>query len=348
MMMNSFEITTFRGSPEEAATFLNRVWQQEHAGKMIVPVLDAPSLRWRLPFDSDRELLLGAYAEDKLIGTLFALQRRMCFGEVCFAAGHASWLAIERGHSSLLPFALIEELTQRLEQRNIAFVVGAALNPAFWLALRETFPEVAMLLSRVDQYFLGLDQQLLAQNSLSFWQRLSARFLGWAMSAVPKELPSGVRLFQPADLPACQRLLETQAKEHDLAYGWSPELLGSLLVAEKISETLVLERGGELAGLVTWIRSDCLGRGPLPMGRIEFAAAANEEDAHTLLLGALARMKQANVAGAILLAAPPWTPKVLSRLHFMKTSAPVEFVTLRGDHSQTIPVAALRFGLSMI
>jgi hypothetical protein len=113
----------------------------------------------------------------------------------------------------------------------------------------------------------------------------------------------GIRPYRPDDLDACLRLVSQAGESADLAYLWEPAILRRQLCFGELSDTVVLQRDGAVAGLINYTFEEVLGRFPLVVALIDIIAfgSLGPADRRRLLAAALARMAAGGAKAAMML-----------------------------------------------
>jgi len=76
----------------------------------------------------------------------------------------------------------------------------------------------------------------------------------------PKAPPAAIRPYQPGDLAACHRLLDSYRDKVTLTRIFEPEELARELAFPEVAHTLVWEEAGQIRGLINWVLIDHVGK----------------------------------------------------------------------------------------
>ncbi|ADO74653.1 GNAT family N-acetyltransferase [Stigmatella aurantiaca] len=270
------EIRTFDGDAEEASRFVNGVWQATYGQELSLATWDARFLDWLLfrQGQADRGYLVAAYAGGTLVGTLFAEPARIRLGHREVDGSYASWNSVAPGHRGQgIGHKLAEELFRRHRERGAHLTLscvasGTALAQRFWGRSSN-----ARLLNDLGLWMHVFDPKALARWSLHASERalftLARPLLRQGFHHASTE---GIRPYRPADLPACMALVQRMMAPVNLGYAYTPGRLAHQLQYRNVPRTFVLERGGEVRGLVNYYTLRMKARGELTAAVVDLLA----------------------------------------------------------------------------
>ena len=256
--VNDFEITDFRGTSEELATFVTNTWTEAYAGKMPFPVWDAEFFDWqfRLSTDHPSKRLLAAYKDDQLTAVLLGANFEFRTPAGIHPGAHWSWLSIAsgfRGHG--LATALDAARVQREKQLGSELIVSYR-----YIGSKHSLAERPNEKTSTKRFLrkVGFWARVLSPHKLAEWNL--NRTEGWltkiASPLIPvpktKKTEAAIRGYQDSDLQSCQKLIRDASADKPVAIHWSEAELQHQLAGHPITNTMVLEQGDTIAGMINW------------------------------------------------------------------------------------------------
>lgn len=269
------EIRDFEEGPEELAAFINRVWRHTYEGRMPTPLWSPEYLRRDLfPEGGARDFLIAAYDGPKLVGVHPAKRLKVRLHGDVIDATWASFLSVDpeyrrRGAALRLQAEYFGRHRERGVPVNFGYLYMRSvrfMGSEFWLRQ----PAGMRIVSRLGMWVRPLDHAAVARFSLYRFEAWGSRALR-PIQRVPRA-PTGtpeVRSYRPSDLGRCCELLNAEGDRADLAYVWDRENLANQLDFPSLSRTVVLERQGNLEGLLNYTLLEVLGKCPMRIGVIE-------------------------------------------------------------------------------
>lgn len=304
--VNNFDITDFRGTSAELAEFVTNIWSEAYAGKMPFPVWDADFFNWqfRLNTDNPSKRLLAAYSGEELAAVLLGVDFTFRTPRGIHPGAHWSWLSIApefRGKG--LATALDAERVQREKQLGSELIVSYR-----YVGSKYSLAERPNEKSSTKQFLrkVGFWTRVLSPKQLAEWN--VNRFEGWLTKTASPLIPipklknsnSTIRAFDTTDLPDCLNLIREPSSDKPVAIHWSESELQHQLAGHPITNTMVLEQGDTISGLVNWHVLPFHGRTVRPVAVIDmicFGPNVPGSRQRALLNAAMARMVE---QGAIL------------------------------------------------
>jgi GNAT superfamily N-acetyltransferase len=304
------EIRTFEGDAEELARFTNSVWRRSYEGRMMVPLWSSRFLhRDLLPGDgTTRDYLVAAYDGAKLVGLHPARPIQVRLHAEEFPASWGSFLSVDPDYrGQRIAQQMQDELMRRHRDRGARASFGFvylrsshALGPKFWF----NQPEETVLVRKLGLWMRALDHATAARFELHRLEAWGSRFTAlWQRPPEPPSDSTGIRPYRPDDLPECMELVRRAGERADLAYLWDQPALESQLCWPGLSQTIVMEHGGEPAGLVNYTLWEVLGRVPCVLAVIDLLALGDlpRRDRRRLLTAAMYQMKTDGAAASVML-----------------------------------------------
>ncbi len=304
------EIRTFEGEPEELADFTVRVWRQTYEGKMLITLWSEPFFRRELFDQADgREFLIAAYDGRRLVGSHPSRSLRVRLRGDEIQATWGSFITVDPEYRRQgVALAMQREWARRHVERQARVNFGfqyirspSALGPQFWLGQPDRFP----IIRKLRLLFRPIDHAAVSQFELHSFEAYGAKLLSTVQQQpVPPRSQSDIRLYRDGeDLQGCVGLVEQAGRRADLAYLWEPPSLDRLLHCEQVSETVVLEQQGRVAGFVNYSFLEILGRRVLRVAQIDLIAfgTLSWHDRRRLLQATLSRIADRGAQAAMML-----------------------------------------------
>jgi hypothetical protein len=254
--LTGISIEPFRGDYEALEQMAFSAWRDEYGDASFPNLYQPDYLKFLFKPVPDKRLLLAAYRGNEIISFLANLPRSYSLGGKSCRGVLTCFLVTRREYLRQgLALAVINE----------ALKLNRRLKYDFALFYLETGHRSSLMIQKLKQagqpvqwvkkmYVLGrvLDlPRVTACEGLKLWERAAVRILG--VARVPKIQPcDAVREYQPKDLDQCLKLLNQYRDKVRLALVWERDELGWELDCPGISETLVYEKAGQLAGLINW------------------------------------------------------------------------------------------------
>jgi GNAT superfamily N-acetyltransferase len=304
------EIRTFAGDAEELAQFVNRVWRQSYAGRMLVPLWSAEFLRRDLfPEDhSARDFIVAAYDGAKLIGVHPVKPVNIRVHAEELPATWGSFLSVDPEYRRQgVAQQMRQQSVQRHRERGAVVNLGylylrstGSLGPKFWLRQ----PEGTMKVCNLGMWVRAFDHTAVARFELYKIEAWGSRAFSLLQRAPrPPANGEGIRRYRPDDLAACMQLICQAGQAVSLAYLWDPASLGRQLQFGNLSDTIVLESEGHVAGLVNYTLLEVFGKCAMSVAVIDLLALGSLRPAERrrLLAAAMCEMVARGAQGAMML-----------------------------------------------
>lgn len=325
------EIRTYDGDMGQLARFCNSVWSRRYAGRMPYIQWTPEFLAWELDdAPATRDMLVAAYDGTRLVGVMPVRPMRFHLQGEIVPCSWGSYFSVDPEYAHQ-PVSIKLHLEQRRRHKehglhiNFGYVVTAytaAEGQKFWLKQQKLVKPIR----RLGMWVRALDPLAVARFSLrrldAFGMRLSKLVLG---APRPPCRPETIRPFAAADATACAELLDAASRRADLGYAWDAAQVARQLAFGDVTQTLVAEHGGRIAGLVNYCKLTLVGRTPIVAGVIDFLETDGlpARTAIDLVRAALSDMHHQGVqlAMALRLSAMPFWP--LARNAF--TMLPAEY-----------------------
>ena len=264
--VEGISVETFRGDFEGLERMAHASWRDEY-GDASFPNFYRPAfLRYltdRIPVDR-RDLLIGAYKGDEIVGFLANLPQKFHFqGGVrngvysCLLVVRREYLrrgialdiirtAVDLNREHGFDFSL---LTLETGHRSTAMMEKLAAEGHRIERVRKSGVITRVLdLGRVD-----------ASEGLKGYEKAAIRLLG--AGRPPKAAPGVVlRDYRASDLDACHALLDRYKDTTRLALAWDEPSLALELECPDVARTLVWEKDGRVQAMINFISQDQLGK----------------------------------------------------------------------------------------
>jgi hypothetical protein len=251
------EIRSYRGDFEDVAELARRIWMHAYQDKAWFPLWDAAFFRWQFGGQSGAPCLV-AYDNGIVVGSLLSMPHTLRIGSLLLPVSLSSWLLADPDyrHARVSP-RLLEAFHQQHREQGLAFSLGpfigdpTSIAHRFWARAQKNHPRNFRVLYSFGMWVKVLAPRRVAAGALRGWERLAISSLGPLLRLTPSGPSRDVRLYSGADLEPCLRLLERASARLDWALVWSREQLARQLDPAR-SRTLVLERNGQVQGMVNY------------------------------------------------------------------------------------------------
>lgn len=251
-------VETYHGTPEELADFVGSVWAESYAGKMVFPHWTAEYFRWQFRW-IDRQApdyLLAAYDGDRLAGVLLGTAFTFRTHAEVLPGAQWSWLSIHHDYRGQgITKALNEERIARHRAHQAPLCVsfrffGSKHSQAE--QLRENTPHKRFH-RKIGNWARVIDAERFARWTYSSLEGLAARCTVPLAPRVRGIAPeNSIRQFAADDLDACLKLLKQSQSKASLWIDWTRDQLAHQLGGSPVSQTLVLQDGESIDGLINF------------------------------------------------------------------------------------------------
>ncbi|MEM8730227.1 MAG: hypothetical protein AAGF79_09930 [Pseudomonadota bacterium] len=189
----ALELRTYSGDGDDLADLIVSSWQHVLKDTAWFPVWDRDFIRWKVmdPRVFDRDMIVAAYQDDRLIGCSVSLPCEFRIGDAAIKGSSCSFLSADPAYKRPgLAVRVIEEMRKRhidggyrisLGVRNVA---PGALAKKFWDGYMKRHPDEGDILGRFKSWVHVFDGPAVARASLGTWEAMEARAggvlpLGW-------------------------------------------------------------------------------------------------------------------------------------------------------------------------
>lgn len=271
------EVTDFRGTSEQLATFVTGVWRDDYAGKMPFPMWTAEFFDWqfRMRTDSPSHNLLAVYDGENIAAVLLGADYdfRTPLGQ--HRGSQWSWLSIApqyRGQG--MAKALDAERVRRQREADTKLIVSYR-----YVGSHHSLAERPNTQSKRKKFLrkVGFWARVLSPAKLAAWNisRTEAVLTKAAAPFIPipkrNSRETQIRDFQESDLERCLELTRQSSTTMPVAIHWNFEELRHQLAGSPITQTVVAEENGTVAGFVNFHVLPFQGRTVEPVGVIDLA-----------------------------------------------------------------------------
>lgn len=331
------EIRTFDGEPGELARFTVDVWRRTYEGRMPVPLWSEDLFRRELfADDACRDYLLVAYDGAKLVGSHPSKPITIRLHGQELPATWGSFISVDpdyrrRGVALRLQQQWYSRHCQHGAVVNLGFQYIAsphAIGPKFWLQQPGRNP----IIRRVGMWVRPLDHAAVAAFAMHRLEAWGTRILSLAQGKPrPPRTLDGIRAYRTEDCHSCLALIDQAGRSADLAYLWTPETLDRQLRFPRLSDTVVLERQGNVAGLVNYSLLEILGRRALVVALLDLVAFGTLLPAQRrrLLAAALGRMADQGAMAAMMLRGSAYGWRELAAAGFLPMPSDHYYIGVR-------------------
>lgn len=256
----SIEVRTYEGTAQELSNFVVQTWLESYQGKMIVPDWTPEYFDWQMTgpaFADEREYLLTAWDKGKLVGTMLGMPFPLWIHGQEMRGCQGSWLSVSQEYRRLGVASLMSSAMQaRQKEQNCHARLGYAfqqsrisLGPRFWKRVESPQNH----LKKVSLWTRVINPRIVSQWSNKRAEQLLLKYMPKMVCQIDQPHSSvKVREYEARDLAACRELINSQARQADLAILWTESRLQQHLQYGSLAHTLVVERDGVVVGFLNY------------------------------------------------------------------------------------------------
>jgi GNAT superfamily N-acetyltransferase len=336
------EIRTFDGEPGELSEFTVGVWRRTYEGRMLLILWNEEFFRRELFPEDDRcrDYLIVAYDGTKLVGSHPSKPLTVRLHGQEIPATWGSFISVDPDYRRRgVALKLQHEWARRHQQRGAMVNLGyqyvrspLAMGPKFWLQQPSRIP----IIRKLGMWVRPFDHATVAHFELHRLESWGTRILSLIQKGPrPPRNQDGLRPYCPEDLDACLKLIGQAGESADLAYLWEPSMLQRQLRFDGLSDTVVLEHDGAVAGLVNYSLHDVLGRCRMTVALIELVAfgSLSATQRCRLLTAAMCRMEAEGAKAAMMLHGSSYGWRTMLAAGFLPTPTEYYYIGARfQDH----------------
>ncbi|MDA4846584.1 hypothetical protein [Hoeflea poritis] len=334
------EIRTYDGDGSDFAELCLRIRKQEGEEEKWSPLWDAAYLRRQIEAPAaDRELMVGAYDGERLIGSFFAVPYMFDVRGETLAGTFSTCLMIDPAFRGLTPY-VIEKLRRRHRDNGYAFSLGFVMGGPnsgphqCWTGYAKAYPKNFQFITDAGYWIRAFDPSVLDEAGRAEQARANAE-LGARLQSGADAAPAGigVRACRHDDLGDCLELLKAQNARADWSIRWDRDSLGQYLIGSGKTDALVAERNGSVAGVIglhwlsVWNEREI--RGVV----IDMLAAGDDLIRRHLLQEACTRARQEGAQVATALRSSMFRARTVIPSGFLPAPDPGRLVVLFADES---------------
>jgi len=254
----------FRGDYEGLERMAHTSWRDDY-GISSFPNFYRPAfLRYLFARVKEKDHLIAAYRGGEIVSFLGNIPHTFQFRGKIYRGTWSCLLVtrkelLRQGHAvSIINEAIRTNQTYKYDFALATFETGHRST----LMLRSLKPEGYRLERikkiRVIARILDL-RRVGASESLKTWEKAAVKLIGGDRRPRKGE-EAAVREYRPEDLGSCLALFNSYGDKIDLARAWEPDELAWELACPDVSQTLIYEKDGRVAGAINFIRHDHLGK----------------------------------------------------------------------------------------
>ena len=345
MRNDGISINSWRGSAEDLAEFVNRIWEHSYAGKMPFPRWTPEHLKWQLRIDANKESrnLLAAYDCTSPVGVLLGTDYAFRSPAGIHPGSQWGWLSVCPEHRGKgIAKALDRERVQRQKAAGSRLIVSYR-----YVGSRHSLAERPDRISPAQKFHRKVSSSVRVLDPTRFRRWRSNRIQGLLAQLaastswirLPRTRDSGIRDFSMGDLEACVGLLNASFSSCGLAIHWDLETLRHQLCGSPLSQTLILEENGTICGLVNFHALPIQDRSVENIGLFDLIAFGNisTDSKVGLINAALARMMEQGIMVAVKLRCRDTAAWPMTRARFILQPAQSFLVLQRIGEPVHIP-----------
>jgi hypothetical protein len=270
--MAGVEIRQYCGDFDDLVELKHRVWIPQYRGRTWFSLPDAPTMRsW-----AQGGGCIAAYHGTKIIGSIFSIPYSLRIRSSVLSVPLITGFTVDPDHRRVA-VPLVERIRRFHAEREIAFGIGGfggdrtSASYRFWTKYSRAFPQKYHFLFRTGHWVKILAPGAMARAGITSWERLASKTLGHLLCLTPQRHDPHVRRCRVGDVERCAQMLDKASTDFDWAMVCSAEQLAKE-VDDPAFETLVLEREGQVRGMVRYRRFVIYGRQPVPSAVIDLWA----------------------------------------------------------------------------
>lgn len=321
-MKSAVSVRLFTGDSSDLQRFVQQAWSDAYLGKMAFPIWSADYFDWQFGGQQNPNRRLAAYLDDRLVGVLagraaeFRIAEDQTAAENLLCGAHYSWLSVSSAHRGHRIAPLLDEARIAREQSLDSDLVVSYRFHGSKHSLAERSVNDRKRVGSTAKSTLAGPPLKQFNRRIGFWARPlnptalrkwnHNRMEGWmaqlAAPVLPKvrscQLPD-IRDFRSEDLAACHKLVNDHQTQFAICNHWSEVRLHWQLNGHQITQTIVAEQQGEVAGFLNFHLLPFQGRTQESVGIFDLCCChrLSAKRQKQLMTEALFRMKQ---QGAVL------------------------------------------------
>lgn len=293
-------------------------------------------------FNQSKDMLVGAYDQNHLVGFVGGNYRRIKWGQQILEGYLAHLYSVARAYRhGRVGYRLLTHLLDRVLKNNPQAIVlgyldvGHETDHLFQRFLKLS-PYTGRLLFKTNFYTKILDlKQVDAAEPFTGMDRLG--LLGpirkW-IEYLPQPPVTGsiIRPYRPEDLPACLTLLNAYQNKSSLKLAriWTEEELAKQLNYHNFSHTWICERDGQLVGLINYYFMTLRGKINIKVAEMDEVYFDNMSkiEQQTMLATILIHLKNQHVTAMITQNATYFPKTAFNWAHFITYPRYINLVAL--------------------
>jgi len=313
----ALEFDTFRGDVEELDRMARVSWRDEY-GRDSYPNLYSPRyFNYLTGALEDRDHLIGAYENGKLIAFMSALPRRFYFRGETYRAALICLLvtrkeAFRRG-AALGLAAKALEINKKYNYDFALLYLETGHRSSKMLAKLKAAGNPVQRVKRMMAIVRALDLERIFKSENVKWYEKAAMKLLSLDKLNPIRPDPRIREYSTSDLTSCLTMLEQYKKpvqtrglnplsvQVTLTRALEPAELGRELSYPEVAHTLVWEEGGKIRGFINWALVDHVGRLTQPWAWLNHLSFGDldAKERRELVRAFLIRAKEQGAAGVV-------------------------------------------------
>ncbi|NOZ95247.1 MAG: hypothetical protein GXP47_10980 [Acidobacteria bacterium] len=301
--MTRIEVRDFDGDLEALAAMAREAWREAY-GAESWPDLHDPSLsRLFLADVPDPRFLLAAYEGSRLVAFLANLPRRYHFQGRAYRGAHACMMIARPSYGGATVYLIAESLRRNREFGADFALLTLERKHRSWHMMKKHLGSRHRILTVRRIYGLArvIDlPRVVAAERLGRFEVLGGKL--WGAHRPMRGSPGQVRRYREGDLHHIHQLVRGVSKPSLLVREFSPDSLARHLHTEGVSETVVYEREGVVAGFVTFtVRHMVSPRDRVPWAWVDFLVweGLNGQEKQALLAGLWEAGRDLGCAGIV-------------------------------------------------
>lgn len=184
----TLKLMTYRGDGDDLADLIVSSWKRVLGSTSWFPVWDRDFIRWKVmdPRVFDRDLVVSAYFEERLVGCVVSIPCDFRVGEATVRGSATSFLSADPGYKKPgLAIRMVEEMRRRHQKLGLRLSLGVrnvahgSVAEKFWTGYIRRHPEEGQILGRFRSWVHVFDGPAVARASVRRREAVESRIGGW-------------------------------------------------------------------------------------------------------------------------------------------------------------------------
>lgn len=340
----AFDIGPYRGNGEDLAALITQSWLATYKGRAWFPWWDADYVAWRImdPRVLDRELIVCAYDDEKLIGCVVGEPGRMRVRDETIAASLASYFSVAPGYDRSLALRLLNRLFKLHRARDLRLIVAVSHSARdaeaarFWAVMARRMAGEFAFTGRYGMWTAIANADAVSRAALGGFERWGSRVAGMLPWGWTGRRGATLRAYRSDDLESCLAWTHAQGATADVQMLWSRERM-ALQLDHPFARTWIADDGAGGWGFVNGYLIDWQGQERVRVGFLELCAGASGTlRLSSLLVAAARKLVEEGAAMVVMMDAGAQPRAALLSAGFLPVNPKVQTMALL-DIAKSLP-----------